>query len=168
MSDQFIGEIRMFALTFAPQGWANCDGAVLVISQNTALFSLLGTTYGGDGRTTYALPDLRGRAALAADNNNFFLGQQDGVETVALLQTEMPVHFHNALASSNTANVNSPSPSRMLARSRGGNAYQGVVNLTQMAPETLAPTGGSTPHNNMMPYLAVRFCIAVGGIFPPR
>jgi microcystin-dependent protein len=168
MSDRFVGEIRMFALHFAPQGWADCDGALLFITQNTALFSLLGTNYGGNGTSTFGLPDLRGRTALDADNNNFFIGQLDGVESVTLLETEMPSHFHSAAASTNTANVNSPGPLRMIARSRGGNAYQSTVNLTPMASQTIAPTGGSTSHNNMMPFLAVRFCIALTGIFPPR
>jgi microcystin-dependent protein len=169
MSDQFVAEIRMFAISFAPQGWANCDGQILPISQNVALFSLLGTFYGGDGRSTFALPDLRGRVAVAADNNLFVLGQQDGVENVALLESEMPVHYHAVRASSLTANVNSPSPSRMLARSRGGNAYQtSGAQVTTMSAQTIAVAGGSIPHNNMMPFTTVRFCIALQGIYPPR
>jgi len=160
----------MFGFSFAPQNWANCDGQIMSISQNTALFSLLGTFYGGDGMSTFALPDLRGRAALAADNGvSFFLGQQDGLENVTLLQSEMPIHNHAAKASSLTANVNSPSPQRLLARSRGDNAYQTATNqLAMMSPQTMAIAGGSLPHNNMMPYLTIRFCIALSGIFPPR
>jgi microcystin-dependent protein len=140
------------------------------ITQNTALFSLIGTFYGGDGMSTFALPDFRGRAAVGADNiGNFALGQQDGLENVTLLESEIPIHAHFVRGSSLTANVNSPSPSRMLARSRGGNAYQtATTQLATMGAQTIAIAGGSTQHNNLMPYLTFRFCIALQGIFPPR
>ncbi|MEP6731836.1 MAG: tail fiber protein [bacterium] len=173
MSDQFLGEIRMFPFTFAPQNWLACDGRLLPISQMTALFSLLGTFYGGDGRSTFALPDMQGSTGISMGisslGTEYFLGQAGGQEFVTLVQTEMPVHTHAPKASSTTANVNSPSPLRALARTRGGVGYQNsVASLGAMSFQAVSIAGSSLPHNNMMPYLTIGFCIASAGIFPPR
>lgn len=174
MSDQFVAEIRIFAFNFAPTGWATCDGQVLPISQNTALFSLLGTTYGGDGKTTFALPDLQGRAPMHPGQGLGLslhdLGETGGSDTVTLLESEMPAHNHAIRAdASDPADVQSPSPAVVLARSQGGSAYQtNIAGLVPMAATALGPAGGSQPHNNLMPYLTFTFCIALQGVFPPR
>ena len=174
MADPFVAEIRIFPFNFAPKGWAFCDGQILPISQNTALFSLLGTTYGGDGKSTFALPDMQGNAPMHPGQGQGLslrdLGQTGGSETVTLLTTEMPVHTHNIMAVVNIANLNAPGPTRVLARSSGGTIYQPTTNqnIVQMAFQELAPAGGSLPHNNMQPYLTLNFCIALQGVFPPR
>jgi microcystin-dependent protein len=174
MSDPFVAEIRMFPFNFPPKGWAFCDGQLLPLSQNTALFSLLGTTYGGDGKSTFALPDLQGSAPMQSGQgqglSDRFLGEQSGTETVTLLISEIPIHTHNVMAVGSLANLNAPGPTRALARSSGGTIYQPVTNqnLVQMAPQSLSPAGGSLPHNNMQPYLTVNFCIALQGVFPAR
>lgn len=173
MADPFVAEIRIFPFNFAPSGWAFCNGQLLPISQNTALFALLGTFYGGDGKSTFALPDLRGRAAVHAGQGSGlserFLGESAGSEFITLLQSEMPAHTHLLQANSDFATLQAPGPDRSLARSQNGNAY-GVAgqNITNMNPQELAPTGGDQPHNNMMPYLTLSFCIALQGVFPPR
>jgi microcystin-dependent protein len=170
MADPFVAEIRIFPFNFAPKGWAWCDGQILPISQNTALFSLLGTTYGGDGKSTFALPDLQGRAPMHPGQGPGLslhdLGETGGSETVSLLESEIPAHSH-ALRGSNL-NSDSPSPSgNTLARFP--NAYQSSTSgLVAMAPESLTPAGGDQPHNNMMPYLTFYFSIALQGVFPPR
>ena len=173
MSSPFVAEIRMWACNFAPTGWAFCDGQLLPISQNTALFSLLGTFYGGDGKSTFALPNLQGSVALNQGQSNtgteYFLGQQSGSENVTLLTSEIPVHTHNVLAVTDPAELQIPTPTRAIARSANANAYKNTsANIVQMAFQALTPTGGSLPHNNMMPYLTLNFCIALQGIFPPR
>ena len=174
MSDPFVAEIRMFAGNFAPKGWATCDGQLLPISQNTALFSLLGTFYGGDGKSTFALPDLQDSVPIgqgqSTTGTEYFLGQQSGTPFVTLLQTEMPVHTHTLRGNFNTADVNDPSPARSLARSDTGFLYQSntSANLTPMNFQGLSISGSSLPHNNMMPYLTVLFIIAMQGVFPPR
>lgn len=174
MADPFVAEIRILPFNFAPKGWARCDGQLLPLSQNTALFSLLGTTYGGDGKSTFALPDLTGRAPMHPGQgpglSNHSLGEEGGQETVTLLQSEMPAHTHAVRASSDVAEVQTPGPTRSLARSQNALAYQSdtTSSLVGMAPDAVAPAGGSTPHNNMQPYLTVQFCIALQGIFPPR
>jgi microcystin-dependent protein len=174
MSDQFVAEIRIFPFNFAPTGWAFCDGQLLPISQNTALFSLLGTTYGGDGKSTFALPDLQGNVPMfwgqGPGLEEYFLGQQSGSETVTLLQSEIPVHQHAIMAGTDIATDNTPSPNRVLTLSNNGSAYAPATAtpVVQMAPQALSPAGGSLPHNNMMPYLTLNFCIALQGIFPPR
>jgi microcystin-dependent protein len=173
MADPFVAEIRIFPFNFAPMGWAFCDGQVLPISQNTALFSLLGTTYGGDGKSTFALPDLQGRAPLFWGQGPGLslrdLGEEGGSTTVSLLESETPSHSHTMMASTSPASSRLPE-GNALARSRGGNAYQTNANqnLVSMAPESLTPIGGDQPHNNMQPYLILNFCIALQGIFPPR
>jgi microcystin-dependent protein len=168
--DPFVAEIRMVPYNFAPKGWADCNGQLLPLSQNTALFSLLGTVYGGDGKSTFALPDLQGRVPVHPKNNQFFLGQEGGSETVTLLQSEMPVHSHGLFATTENGTQGTFQPGVTLATSIGGQLYQTTTNanLVTMHPVSLSPAGSDFPHNNMMPYLTVRFCIALQGIFPQR
>lgn len=173
MSDPFVAEIRVFGFNFPPTGWAFCNGQLLPISQNTALFSLVGTYYGGDGKSTFALPNLQGSVAIHPGQGNglseYFLGQQGGDEVVTLLESEMPVHMHNVMASSDPGDLQVGSAVRAYARSGSGFGYNAKTSpLTPMAPQALAPAGGSLPHNNMMPYLTLNFCIALQGVFPPR
>ena len=175
MADPFVAEIRMFPFNFAPKGWAFCDGQILPISQNTALFSLLGTTYGGDGKSTFALPDLQGSAAMHPGQGPGLslhdLGEQSGSDTVTLLVSEIPLHTHNIMTASNPppSNAGVPDPTTSIGRSSGTTVFLAApANMGAMAPQTLAPAGGSLPHNNMMPYLTVNFCIALQGVFPAR
>lgn len=173
MADPFVAEIRIFPFNFAPKGWAFCNGQLLPISQNTALFALLGTTYGGDGKSTFALPDLQGSAAMHPGQGQGLslrdLGQIGGAETVTLLQSEMPVHTHAVRASIEPGDNRLPSPTVALSVSTGAFAYAGgSPALTQMAFQALPPAGGSLPHNNLQPYLTLNFCIALQGVFPPR
>ncbi len=172
MSDQFLAEIRIFPFNFAPKGWAFCNGQILPISQNTALFSLLGTTYGGDGKSTFALPNLQGNAPMHPGQGQGLslrdLGEEGGSESVTLLVSEIPVHTHSLMAdSSDPAESNDPT-GNVMCRSKNGNAYTTDIKLTQMAFQGLPPAGGSLPHNNMQPYLTLNFCIALQGVFPPR
>jgi microcystin-dependent protein len=172
MADPFVAEIRIFPFNFAPKGWAWCDGQLMPLSQNTALFSLLGTTYGGDGKSTFALPNLQGRAPMHPGQGPGLslhdLGEESGAETVTLLQTEMPAHPHAMRGDTvDTADTNVPSPNASFAQSTGGTLYQASQN-TQLAPEALTPAGGDQPHNNMQPYLTFYFNIALQGVFPPR
>ena len=175
MADPFVAEIRIFPFNFAPRGWAWCDGQLLPLSQNTALFSLLGTTYGGNGKSNFALPDLQGRAPMHPGQGPGLslhdLGETGGSDTVTLLESEIPSHSHTLRASTDDGDLKAPDPSRSLARSIGGFTYQQNPpqgNLVSMAPEALAPAGGDGPHNNMMPHLTFYFCIALQGVFPPR
>jgi microcystin-dependent protein len=174
MADPFVAEIRIFPWAFAPRGWALCNGQLLPISQNTALFSLVGTFYGGDGKSTFALPDLQGASPMHIGDGAGLtprgVGESGGSDTVTLLQSEIPVHTHTLQANAALADLQSPAPNRVLARSGGGTAYQSDTtgNLVQMAPEALALAGQSLPHNNLMPYLTLSFCIALQGIFPAR
>jgi microcystin-dependent protein len=173
MADPFVAEIRIFPFNFAPRGWAWCDGQLLPLSQNTALFSLLGTTYGGNGQSNFALPDLQGRAPMFWGQGPGLslrdLGETGGSETVSLLQSEMPNHNHGLRANSNPGDVPTPSSATTLARSDQGNAYQASnAGLAQMSQNMLAPAGGDQPHNNLQPYLTFYFCIALQGVFPPR
>ena len=172
MADPFVAEIRIFPFSFAPKGWAWCDGQLMPLSQNTALFSLLGTTYGGDGRSNFALPDLQDRAPMHPGQGPGLslhdLGETGGSETVTLLESEIPSHSHALRANVlDVADTNVPSPSASLALSSGGTLYQSLPNV-QLAAEALAPAGGDQPHNNLMPYLTLYFCIALQGVFPPR
>ena len=172
MADPFVAEIRIFPFNFAPRGWAFCDGQLLPLSQNTALFSLLGTTYGGDGKSNFALPDLQGRAAMHPGQGPGLslhdLGETGGSETVTLLESEIPAHSHQLKAdTADVADTNVPSPNAVYAQSSGGTLYQTASN-TQLAPNALATTGGDQPHNNMQPYLTLSFNIALQGVFPPR
>jgi len=171
MADPFVAEIRIFPFTFAPKGWAFCNGQLLPISQNTALFALLGTTYGGDGKSTFALPGLQGSAAMHPDDNNFFLGAQGGSQTETLLESEMPAHSHGAQAFNTLpGTTGAPAPTNPLSRSADGNAWNpnAGANLVQMAPNMIAPAGGGLPHNNMQPFLTLNFNIALQGVFPAR
>lgn len=174
MADPFVAEIRIFGFNFAPKGWAMCLGQLLPISQNTALFSLLGTTYGGDGKSTFALPDLAGSAALHPGQGQglslYDLGQVGGSDFVTLLESEIPAHTHFMVASGQQANQLAPASDRTLARTVGGFGYQTntTQNLATMDPNTIAPTGGDQPHNNRQPSLTLNFCIALQGVFPPR
>ncbi|RYD66792.1 MAG: phage tail protein [Sphingomonadales bacterium] len=173
MADPFVAEIRIFPFTFAPKGWAWCDGQLLPLSQNTALFSLLGTTYGGNGKSNFALPDLQGSAPMHPGQGPglslYDLGQIGGSDNVTLLQSEIPIHTHAMQAvTAEVADVNTPGPNVNLAYSKNGFGYATAGAVTQFAPQTLTPAGGNLPHNNMMPYLTCYFCIALQGVFPPR
>jgi microcystin-dependent protein len=180
MSEPFLGEIIIFAGNFAPRGWALCDGQLLPISQNTALFSILGTTYGGDGRTTFALPDLRGRAPMHAGQgpglSDRRLGEQSGTETVTLTTAQIPAHTHTGTVqlNCNSQQGNSPTPTGNFpaADGSGYSADYAAASNAQMAAAggtaTLANTGGGQAHNNLQPYLVVNYIIALQGIFPSR
>jgi microcystin-dependent protein len=172
MADPFVAEIRMFPFNFAPKGWAWCDGQLLPLSQNTALFSLLGTTYGGDGKSTFALPDLQGRSPMHPGQGPGLslhdLGETGGTEFVTLLESEMPTHNHGLMTFADDPADKFNPTAASLGRSNNGNAYGPAGSLGNMAFQSLAPTGGSLPHNNMMPYLTVYFCIALQGVFPAR
>src|SRR5688500_8593073 len=174
MADPFVAEIRIFPFNFAPKGWAWCDGQLLPLSQNTALFSLLGTTYGGNGKSNFALPDLQGRAPMHPGQGPGLslhdLGETGGSETVSLLESEIPAHAHSINANATPANLAAPSVARAWARTQPGTPYKAPAGqpLVPFAPEALAPAGGDQPHNNMMPYLTFYFCIALQGVFPPR
>jgi microcystin-dependent protein len=172
MADPFIAEIRIFAGNFAPRGWAFCNGQLLAISQNTALFSLLGTIYGGDGRTTFGLPNLQGRAPMHQGQGPGLtprtIGELSGSTTVTLLTTEMASHTHAMVASTSPASARLPTDSA-LSRSRNGNAYQTQAsNLATMAPAAIGQAGANQPHNNLQPYLTLTFIIALQGIYPSR
>jgi len=171
MADPFVAEIRIFPFNFAPKGWAWCDGQLLPISQNTALFSLLGTTYGGDGKSNFALPDLQGRAPMHPGQGPGLslhdLGETGGSDTVTLLESEIPSHSHGFSVSQGDASEQTPVGQR-LATGIGIGQYGAVASLTQLSPQMLAPVGGDQPHNNLMPYLTFYFCIALQGVFPPR
>jgi len=171
VSDPFLGEIRMFGFNFAPQGWALCDGQVLPISQNEALFTLLGTTYGGDGTTTFALPNLQSRVPIhqgqGAGLSNYVAGTAGGTETVELTATQMPSHSHWVKASSSAAASNTPKGSA-LAQSASHTYTAKPDTSTLMNVNMIGHTGGSAPHDNIQPYLTVNFCIALIGIYPAQ
>jgi microcystin-dependent protein len=173
LADPFVAEIRIFPFNFPPKGWAWCDGQLLPISQNTALFSLLGTTYGGDGKSNFALPNLQASAPMHPGQGPGLslhdLGETGGTESVTLLQSEIPVHTHSLTAS--TQPGEDPSPAgEALARSTGASLYQtdSATRMVQLHPSAVGTTGGDAPHNNMQPYLTLYFNIALQGVFPPR
>jgi microcystin-dependent protein len=173
MADPFVAEIRIFPFNFAPRGWAWCDGQLLPLSQNTALFSLLGTTYGGNGRSNFALPNLQGRAPMHPGQGPGLslhdLGESGGSDTVTLLESELPAHTHTMRAHNiDPGELNAPAANRSLAKSANATAYAAATSLVSMSPQSLAPAGGDQPHNNLMPYLTFYFCIALQGVFPPR
>jgi len=179
MADPFVAEIRIFPFNFPPTGWAFCNGQIMPISQNTALFALLGTTYGGDGKSTFALPNLQGSSPMHPNDfqnsapglSGHDLGETGGAEFVTLLESEMPVHSHFMRAhNGDQADAQNPSPNTSLAQSANGFAYQSNTgqNLTSMNFATLTVAGQSLPHNNLMPYLTLNFCIALQGVFPAR
>ena len=171
MADPFVAEIRIFPFNFAPRGWAWCNGQLLPLSQNTALFSLLGTTYGGNGKSNFALPDLQGRAPMHPGQGPGLslhdLGETGGSDTVTLLQSEIPAHAHTLRAATSLGDNPNPAGHSL---ARYVNAYQSTVNanVVSMSPQALAPAGGDAPHNNMQPYLTFYFNIALQGVFPPR
>ncbi|WP_406665697.1 phage tail protein [Gallaecimonas sp. GXIMD1310] len=174
--DSYIGEIRIFAGNFAPRDWALCDGQLLPISQNTALFSLLGTTYGGNGTSNFALPDLRGQAPMHWGNGPGLtprvLGERAGTETVTLIESEMPGHNHLAHAVNAPGTESSPEAAYWAQSALGRQPpglYGGGTDKTTMSPQALGVTGGGQPHNNMQPYQALNFIICLqGGEYPPR
>lgn len=172
MADPFVAEIRIFPFNFAPKGWAWCDGQLLPISQNTALFSLLGTNYGGNGKSNFALPDLQGRAPMHPGQGPGLslhdLGETGGSDTVTLIESEIPAHSHAVNISISPAAGRDPT-NAVLSRSRNAMAYQTTASQpTSLASQALLPAGGDQPHNNMQPYLTFYFCIALQGVFPPR
>jgi microcystin-dependent protein len=175
MSDQFVAEIRIFPFNFAPKGWAFCDGQLLPISQNTALFSLLGTTYGGDGKSNFALPNMQGSTPMQQGQGPGLslrdLGEIGGEQAVTLLQTEMPAHIHTAVAATGSGQGSPVSNAWASGLKTGPSLYSppGANNKdVPMNPLSLSIAGGSLPHNNMMPFLTLNFCIALQGIFPAR
>jgi microcystin-dependent protein len=171
VADPFVAEIRIFPFNFAPKGWAWCDGQLLPLSQNTALFSLLGTTYGGDGKSTFALPDLQGRAPMHPGQGPGLslhdLGETGGSETVTLLESEIQAHSHAVSASQGDGTDQSPANEK-LATGIGIGQYAAPGALTQLSQNALSPAGGDQPHNNMQPHLTFYFNIALQGVYPPR
>ena len=168
MADPYIGEIRMFGGNFAPLGWALCDGQLLSISQYNALYALLGTTYGGDGQTTFALPDLRGRAPIHV-GPNYVQGAQVGSETVTLTQGQMPSHGHAVRALKGAGAANNPTGQTWAGSSTSDNKYiNAISNPGAFAAGALQNAGGNQPHDNMQPYLVINFIIALEGIFPTQ
>jgi len=164
MAQPYVGEIRMFAGNFAPAGWMLCEGQLLPISENETLFQLIGTTYGGDGQSTFALPDLRGRLP-AHQGNGFILAETGGAEQVTLTAQQTPVHSHPLTASAGPGNLNSPA-NNALGESAAVKIYVAEQPTASLSPSALAATGGSQPHNNFQPYLCVNFIISLFGIFP--
>ena len=170
MSQQFLGEVRLFPYNFAPKTWVYCAGQLLPIQQNTALFSLLGTTYGGNGIQTFGLPDLRGRAFVGT-GSGYIEGQAAGSETVSLIQSQIPLHNHSWTAMDVPADAVPPTNNYLAQPKSGGNpvsVYGAAANLVPLAPTTIGMAGGSQPHDNMQPYLVLAYCIALAGIFPSR
>lgn len=171
--DPFLAEIRIFPFNFPPAHWAFCDGTLVPISQNTALFSLLGTNYGGNGKSNFALPDLQGCVPMHPGQGTgslyeHTLGEMGGSDMVTLLESEMPFHGHTLRAdTADIADTNEVSTNAAFAMSSGGSLYQTASNGI-MSPYTLAPAGGSLPHNNLQPYLTMNFCIATQGVYPQR
>ena len=171
MADPFVAEIRIFPFNFAPKGWAFCNGQILPISQNTALFSLLGTTYGGNGQSTFALPDMQGNAPMHPGQGPGLslhdLGETGGSDFVTLLESEIPAHSHAFNCSNSDGNAQGPEANRF-GGGIGIAMYATPGAVVNLAPEALTPAGGSLPHNNMQPYLTLNFNIALQGVFPPR
>ena len=172
MAEPFIGQIIQAGFNFAPRGYATCDGQLLSIAQNTALFSLLGTTFGGDGRVTFGLPDLRGRVPVHQGQGpgltNRTMGEQSGSETVTLISAEMPMHNHLLNAFATAGDKAPPTGNVLAAGDTNVTIYTNVPPNTQLNPQSIGLAGGNQPHNNMQPYLVINFCIAMEGIFPSR
>jgi microcystin-dependent protein len=173
VSSPFVAEVRVFGFNFAPTGWAQCNGQLLPLSQNTALFSLLGTMYGGDGKSTFALPNIQANCVLGPGQGSglslYDVGQTGGTEAVTLLDSEMPAHNHNAMVSITPGTLKAPGAANALARSVNGNMYKtGAPNGQNMNFQNLTIAGASLPHNNVMPSLVLNYCIAMQGVFPPR
>lgn len=166
MSEPFLSEIRMMSFNFAPRGWAQCNGQLMPINQNQALFSLLGTTYGGDGRVNFALPDLRGRVPIHTGNGHT-LGERAGETAHTLILSEMPMHTHQLMATSD-AGTRAVVPGNMLAKTANQLYHAPDSNLAAMNPAAISNVGGTQAHENMMPFLAIMFCIALQGVFPSQ
>jgi microcystin-dependent protein len=169
--DPFVAEIRIFPFNFAPKGWAFCDGQILPLSQNTALFSLLGTTYGGDGKSNFALPNMQGNVPMHPGQGPGLslhdLGETGGSDTVTLLESEIPSHSHAMIASQSDGTDNKCA-AELFAAGVGIGAYAAPGALTQLSDNAVTPAGGDQPHNNLQPYLTLNFCIALQGVYPPR
>lgn len=165
MAEPFLSEIRIMSFVYPPRGWALCNGQSLPINQNQALFSLLGTTYGGNGQTTFALPNLQGRVPMHFNNHN--RGEAGGEQTHTLTQSELPAHIHTVNASQTTATEVLPA-NNVLANSAPNNIYGPVQNLTALSASTISTVGGSQAHQNMQPFLTLSFCIALQGLFPTQ
>jgi microcystin-dependent protein len=179
MSNNFLGQIQLFPYTFAPYGWADCAGQLLPISQYSALFSLLGTYYGGDGVRTFGLPDLQGRVALnfgqSSTGTLYDIGEMGGSENVTILSNEMAAHSHNVNATTTHATTDTPTGNFLAAAQAGGGSnidrgkmYNAAKPDTALKMGVIAPAGGNLPHNNIQPYLVLRYCIALSGVFPSR
>jgi len=179
MSEPFLGQITLFGFSFPPRNWADCAGQLMSINQNVALFSLLGTNFGGDGRVTFGLPDLRGRVAIGQGQGpgltSYSLGEDVGVETVPLTPASSPAHSHSLNGTTNHGSVNTPAgkvPATPVtgrgAEASVGKIYNPGTADTKLANTSIVPAGGGQAHNNMQPYLTLRYCIALQGIFPPR
>ncbi|MGM0712497.1 tail fiber protein [Brevibacillus parabrevis] len=167
MSESYLGEVRMFAGNFAPQGWALCNGQLLSIAENEALFALLGTTYGGDGQTTFALPDLQGRVPVHP-NTTYARGSKSGSETVTLVSNQLPVHTHTVNAIPEYQNDDTPANNVWSKNPYLSFSVESSSALSNMNPQSVSPVGGGQPHNNMMPTTAISFIISLYGVFPPR
>lgn len=165
MAEPFLSEIRIMSFVFPPKGWALCNGQLLPINQNQPLFSLLGTTFGGDGRVNFALPDLRGRTPIHVGSSHT-LGERGGEQAHTLSIAEIPTHVHAWNANGSPATTNVPAAALVLAQSTGDNAWGPPSNLVAMSPSMITNTGGSQAHLNMQPFLTLSFCIALQGIFP--
>jgi microcystin-dependent protein len=166
MAEPFLSEIRIMSFNFAPKGWALCNGQLMPINQNQALFSLLGTTFGGDGRVNFALPDVRGRTPIHVGSGHT-LGERGGEQAHTLSIAEIPTHTHTVNATTIPATTNSPGPTVLTAQSTSANLYASAAqNLVPMSPQMVANVGGSQAHLNMEPFLTLNFCIALQGIFP--
>jgi microcystin-dependent protein len=165
MAEPFLGEMRIFSFNFPPKGWALCNGQLLPINQNQALFALLGTTYGGDGRVTFALPNLQGRVPVHF-GNGFVLGQTGGEQGHTLSLAELPMHTHAVRAANSAADTNTATVSAYLGRQAG--SYRAATNLVAIAPSAISNVGGGQAHQNMQPYLTLSVCIALQGIFPSQ
>jgi microcystin-dependent protein len=166
MAQPYVGEIRMFAGNFAPAGWMFCEGQLLPISENETLFQLIGTTYGGDGESTFALPDLRGRIPIH-QGNSFTLAETGGAEEITLTVNQIPAHTHPMLASADPATVPNPQ-NNVLAATATATPYFNITPATPLSPQSISSVGGSQPHNNFQPYLCVDFIISLFGIFPSQ
>ena len=164
MAQPYVGEIRMFAGNFAPAGWMFCEGQLLPISENETLFQLIGTTYGGDGQSTFALPDLRGRIPIH-QGNGFILAETGGAEEITLTASQIPAHSHPLLASSGVSTLTDPG-GNVSGQTGTFDGYQTTPGAANMAPQAIAPVGGSQPHTNFQPYLCIDFIISLFGIFP--
>ncbi len=167
MAESYLGEIRCFAFNYAPRGWMKCEGQILQIQQNTALYSILGSTYGGDGKTTFALPDLRGRAPVHIGGNGITLGMKGGEETHTLSINEIPAHTHEITGSSQPATLKSASGNVWGVTKQNQKVYSDSIN-SFMNHQALSTAGNSNPHTNLQPFNVANYCIAVVGYFPPR